>query len=1570
MPKTLTVKKQLQEEKSIAKKEAPTASLKNAEAAPVKADISKLAGKKLTGMRKADGNNASIEGTWTFALGDYYFQTSTNSTIYVDFDATLEGTELWFDDPSGEEIPFVAAFDAATNKLTFNRELIAKTSSYYIYQQPYVYMSGLGRIDQTIYATYYPADGEIVFSANNGLAWEAYADQAGAGTRAGFYGIYDLEGAVVSTAWKDLGEASFLENIIYSNFGQNTPANTTYTTHQIYASTENPGVYKLMDPFSALYARLGFDATSPQMIIDASDPNDVKIAMQSTGINGGTEHGLYQYFNNGWYKENKGQDLTGVTCTLTKSDDGTATITIPYRGCLMLATTAGSIFYASPYESILKFQLPEGEGEVDTDTPVVNSIYYLLNREDNTAQVTGCASTLTNLNIPATIEVTSGTYTVTSVAASAFYNNKTITSATIPATITEVGTDAFRNMTNLRTLNIADLKAWCAINFVNGNANPLYNVFPTSTSQWGKVYIAGEQVSTDLVIPEGVTSIGRAFYGFKSLTSVTFPSTLVTMGDQVFANCEGLTEVVIPEGVTEMGSVFFGCKNLASVTLPSTLETLKGSTFYNCNLTEVVLPASLKTMGSMIFSGNYKLTKVTCYAVEPPTITGYLVFEDDAFDGELYVPEGSEEAYRAANVWKDFTNIIGVEVEPEDDGIVSAPYTADFSVAGEFDKFIVIDNNNDNSTWHLDEEDACYTYNDENAADDYLVLPIKLEAGKNYNVIVSASSMAPVYPEKFEVKVGKAATVEGLNITALSETTVASSERADFEGNFTADETGVWYVAIHAISDANVYNLFVRKLTVELGPEATAPAAVVDLVATAGAAGATEATLTFTAPANAINGSALTGTEDIKVYRDDALVNTLEGVTPGTEQSWTDTGLTDGQTYTYYVVAENESGMGVKSEKVSVYVGQDMPADVENIKVTAMTDNTITFSWDAVKGVNGGYIDTENVKYELKELLWGGYSEADEALATTIGQTTATIDYPNAEGDQEIKFFGVKAIIGDNNTNILANKASVIAGAPYELPIEETFTGHDYDLFWVMSENGGWYFDSQDELGIITYNEGTVTLESGKLNLKPAVNPTLIFDAKKGNSPVNELTIYSITPDGTTADIETITLTEDNQTYTVTLPATLKNEVWSRIGFSMNFPTSSFDPLTLDNIKVVDLLENNLSVAVSAPASVIAGSKAAITATVKNEGAKPAEGYTVVIKAGEEELLNQTVSEALESFATATFTAELETSIFDEEGTEVAITATVTYAADENNDNNTAETTVTITEPKVPGVGSVTAVEAGNGIEVTWTAPDTEVVASTEVTEGFEDGQGDWTFIDADGDGDTWTWDEDEWGWTAHNGSRGYLKSHSWTEEPFAADNWLVSPEAVLDGTFKFWAKGSEKFQVYVSTESATDVTTFTEVSDLLSGGYDYEEYTVDLSAYAGQTGWIAIRHFNSYDWDLAVDDITYLVGEGVVDIANYNIYVDGELKTTAAADQLTTTIEGVAAGDHTVAVSVVYANGKESKPVETTVTVSTGIDSITVITKPVDVYTLDGKLVRKQATTLSGLKGVYIVGGKKVVLK
>ena len=90
----------------------------------------------------------------------------------------------------------------------------------------------------------------------------------------------------------------------------------------------------------------------------------------------------------------------------------------------------------------------------------------------------------------------------------------------------------------------------------------------------------------------------------------------------------------------------------------------------------------------------------------------------------------------------------------------------------------------------------------------------------------------------------------------------------------------------------------------------------------------------------------------------------------------------------------------------------------------------------------------------------------------------------------------------------------------------------------------------------------------------------------------------------------------------------------------------------------------------------------------------------------------------------------------------------------------------------------------------------------------------------------------------------------------------------------------------------------------------------------------------------------------------------DGTTTYTVAADELPE-------GECIFAVTAVYANGQESQPASATLTV-TGIEGLLITGHgqlPADIYTTDGRLVRRQATTLSGLKGIYIINGKKTVI-
>ena len=147
--------------------------------------------------------------------------------------------------------------------------------------------------------------------------------------------------------------------------------------------------------------------------------------------------------------------------------------------------------------------------------------------------------------------------------------------------------------------------------------------------------------------------------------------------------------------------------------------------------------------------------------------------------------------------------------------------------------------------------------------------------------------------------------------------------------------------------------------------------------------------------------------------------------------------------------------------------------------------------------------------------------------------------------------------------------------------------------------------------------------------------------------------------------------------------------------------------------------------------------------------------------------------------------------------------------------------------------------------------------------EDFEDGlPSGWTTIDNDGDG---------YNWHSKSGSGPYsgstvMASASYdidNEIVLTPDNWLITPRLELQGTMRVWIKAlhpsyaQEHFAIYLSTtgKNTSDFTTVLVPETTLSGSV-FTAYTADLSAYVGQQGYIAIRHFNCTNmYEILLDD-------------------------------------------------------------------------------------------------------------------
>lgn len=234
------------------------------------------------------------------------------------------------------------------------------------------------------------------------------------------------------------------------------------------------------------------------------------------------------------------------------------------------------------------------------------------------------------VNIPSEINGTP----VTTIGNAAF-RDSSVTSVTIPANVTEIGSNAFAGCTNLTRVNYEG--DWSNLTIQSGNpavqdaANEQlfdFEFTPDNTAVIVTNYKC-KGTAADVTIPscykgKPVTAINNAAFPNSAVTSVTIPDSVTSIPDAAFVNCSQLTNISIPNSVTYIGfSAFDGCASLKSITLPSSLRTIGNSAFAGCpNLMTVTYPGS-KTQWDAIAKGsnNDVLENHLIYAMLEATFT-------------------------------------------------------------------------------------------------------------------------------------------------------------------------------------------------------------------------------------------------------------------------------------------------------------------------------------------------------------------------------------------------------------------------------------------------------------------------------------------------------------------------------------------------------------------------------------------------------------------------------------------------------------------------------------------------------------------------------------------------------------------------------------------------------------------------------------------------------------------------------------------------------------------------------------------------------------------------------------
>lgn len=733
-----------------------------------------------------------------------------------------------------------------------------------------------------------------------------------------------------------------------------------------------------------------------------------------------------------------------------------------------------------------------------------------------------------------------------------------------------------------------------------------------------------------------------------------------------------------------------------------------------------------------------------------------------------------------------------------------------------------------------------------NRANDWLFLPA-LDIEKGNGIYELAFDYANAWfnnkhLDNLDIYLGTAPEPGKMQNLIYTHTDRNTPDREEVKVRFSVKEAGEYVIGFHS-RPGNAYSyrgVQLSNFRVNASDGSSkAPGSATDVTLTADKDGELYLNIAFKAPAKDLLGNDIDADTDVTVTARTEVESKSTTLRPGAEGSIriavADSGFSN-------VILSTSSTEGEGAiDYYRAYAGLDVPLPPRNVKGVIDNDNCgIMITWEAPEGgANGGYIDTEALRYDIM-------TQASAGMSSKVGTADGLSYHFTINPAEQTTYHVGPVAINEMGTSIGAQFIYESLGTPYPTPVVEEWGNAAFSYQKWYFSNDGEYAASQVTSIPNAYGLGLNDPELGVggafliSNMGAGSTRYRIFAPKVDTSDLSSATVSVRAWDypnagtvefwgRTAADqefrlIKTHEMPHSRGTWMdleTPLPDEFCGQPWIQINVLGTLENGQ--QVLLDNYSVKQNIDYDFSViSLDGPSISMIGDKPTFHVELANAGAEPGTSkFIFEIMSGDDVLMSEEIKVGNTSSG-KTFERNIPVEmIADWQGkTDIRVRARITDELDGNPNNNERSIDLLLMDHQLPVINTLKAARDGQDVVLDWETPDTSYGSPEgfEVTKAFEhtENLGLWKNFDLDGatpyvidaaqfrfDGDNlpagWiTWDAQEMKsmeeerLSPHSGNKFILarstgETDEETHKGVKAFDWLISPEIVPGTPVSFW---------------------------------------------------------------------------------------------------------------------------------------------------------------------------------------